>query len=80
MRGRRLFLLMMLVLFCSGCSVGMALSGNEQKDTSVFYNGAERSFVNAKVGLPDVSVQDKDATGGLQAYREWSACLISGGR
>jgi hypothetical protein len=38
----------------------MALSGNEQKDTTVFYNGAERSFVHAKVGLPDTAVQDKD--------------------
>jgi len=60
MRGKRLSLLMMLVLVGSGCSVGMALSGTEERDTSVFYNGAERSFVQAKVGLPDVSIQDKD--------------------
>ncbi|MGB7291282.1 MAG: hypothetical protein WBD99_03835 [Thermodesulfobacteriota bacterium] len=55
-----LVLLMMISLVCSGCSVGMALSGNEQRDTSVFYNGAERSFVHAKVGLLDTAVQDKD--------------------
>jgi len=60
MREGRLSLLLILVIFCSGCSVGMALSGQEQKDTSVFYNGAERSFVHAKVGLPDSAVQDKD--------------------
>ncbi len=60
MRGKRLSLLMMLVLVCSGCSVGMALSGTKDTDTSVFYNGAERSFVQAKAGLPDVSVQDKE--------------------
>lgn len=51
---------LVLVIFCSGCSVGMALSGNKQKDTSVFYQGADRSFVQAKVGLPDAAVQDKD--------------------
>jgi len=50
----------MLIVLCTGCSVGMALSGNEQKDTSIFYKGAERSFVYAKVGMPDDAVQDKD--------------------
>ena len=51
---------LILIIVWSGCSVGMALSGNEQKDTSVFYQGAERSFVFAKVGMPDAAVQDKD--------------------
>jgi hypothetical protein len=51
---------LILFILCSSCSVGMALSGNEQKDTSVFYEGAERSFVHAKVGLPEMAVQDKD--------------------
>ncbi len=60
MRDRRLFLLMMVILFCTSCSVGMALSGTKATDTSVFYNGAERSFVQAKAGLPEVSIQDKD--------------------
>ena len=60
MRDRRLFLLMMVILFCTSCSVGMALSGTKATDTSVFYNGAERSFVQAKAGLPEVSVQDKE--------------------
>ena len=61
---RRMGLLRLIIMISfvgSGCSVGMALSGNEQKDTSVFYNGAERSFVHAKVGLPDAAVQDKDS-------------------
>ena len=44
----------------SSCSVGMALSGTEQKDTSVFYQGAHRSFVHAKTGLPSHSIKDKD--------------------
>ncbi len=60
MRDRRLFLLMMVILFCTSCSVGMALSGTKATDTSVFYNGAERSFVMAKAGLPEVSIQGKD--------------------
>ena len=38
----------------------MALSGTEQKDTSVFYQGAHRSFVHAKTGLPSHSIKDKD--------------------
>ena len=60
MRDGRLFLLMMVILFCTSCSVGMALSGTKATDTSVFYNGAERSFVMAKAGLPEVSIQGKD--------------------
>jgi hypothetical protein len=60
MRGLVFDVLFLMSLVGSGCSVGMALSGNEQRDTSIFYNGAERSFVIAKVGLPDTSVQDKD--------------------
>jgi len=51
---------LILIVLCSGCSVGMALSGNEETDTTVFYEGAERSFVQAKAGLPDSAVQDKD--------------------
>jgi len=56
----KISIIFILSIILSGCSVGMALSGKEQKDTSVFYNGAERSFVQAKVGLPSHSVQDKD--------------------
>ncbi|MGB7292298.1 MAG: hypothetical protein WBD99_09015 [Thermodesulfobacteriota bacterium] len=60
MRRLKIVGVILLVILCSGCSVGMALSGNEQKDTSVFYNGAERSFVIAKVGMPDAEMRDKD--------------------
>jgi len=38
----------------------MALSGNEQVDTSALYQGSYRSFVHAKTGLPFTAVQDKD--------------------
>jgi len=33
-------ILIIFSILLSSCSVGMALSGNEQKDTSVFYQGA----------------------------------------
>ena len=56
----KVFATLILIILSSGCSVGLALSGNEQRDTSVFYEGAERSFVYAKVGMPDGAVQDKD--------------------
>ena len=56
----RIFPVLTLLILCLGCSIGMALSGNEPKDTSVFYQGAERSFVFAKVGMPNAAVQDKD--------------------
>jgi len=52
--------LILIIALITGCSVGMALSGTKETDTSVFYNGAERSFVQAKAGLPEVSVQDKE--------------------
>lgn len=55
-----IILLIVLIPLLHSCSVGMALSGQEQKDTSVFYYGAHRSFVQAKVGLPSHAIQDKD--------------------
>ncbi len=60
---KKLVLILFLILFpllLHSCSVGMALSGTEQKDTSVFYQGAHRSFVHAKTGLPSHSIKDKD--------------------
>ena len=53
-------ILIIFSILLSSCSVGMALSGTEQKDTSVFYQGAHRSFVHAKTGLPSHSIKDKD--------------------
>ena len=51
---------LVISILLSSCSVGMALSGNEQKDISVFYYGAHRSFVHAKTGLPSRAIQDKE--------------------
>jgi len=53
-------LLIIVPLVLNSCSVGMALSGSEQRDTSVFYQGSHRSFVHAKTGLPYHSIKDKD--------------------
>ena len=52
--------LILIIILITGCSVGMALSGSKNKDTSVIYKGSERSFVIAKLGLPDHSIQDDD--------------------
>ena len=60
-------LLIIVPLVLNSCSVGMALSGSEQRDTSVFYQGAHRSFVHAKTGLPYHSIKDKDG-GWIDTY------------
>jgi len=60
---KKIILILVLVLFpmlLQSCSVGMALSGNKQRDISTFYHGSDRSFVHAKTGLPDSSFQDKE--------------------
>ncbi|MBI1979757.1 MAG: hypothetical protein HY593_00260 [Candidatus Omnitrophica bacterium] len=44
----------------SGCSVGMALSGKEQKDVSVLAPGAPRDTVIAHLGPPQTSVTGPD--------------------
>ena len=44
----------------TGCSVGMALSGKENKDASILFPGAPRAVVIAKLGVPDVSTRDKN--------------------
>ncbi len=59
-RFQKIIIFPIIALLISSCSVGMALSGHEQKDTSVFYYGAHRSFVHAKTGLPSHTVQDKE--------------------
>ena len=50
--------LIILVLFLTGCSVGMAMSGKEQKDTSILYPGAPRDVVIAKLGPPESSTKN----------------------
>lgn len=46
-------------LFVAGCSVGMAMSGKEQKDTSVVFPGAPRDVVVAKLGPPETSTKNE---------------------
>ena len=44
-------------VWLAGCSVGMALSGEENKDTSILFPGAPRAVVIAKLGVPDTSAK-----------------------
>lgn len=57
-QGRRWLTLPGLVLL-AGCSVGMALSGNLQKDTSILFPGAPREAVITKLGEPETSSKDQ---------------------
>ena len=49
-----------ICLLLQGCSVGMAMSGKEQKDTSILFPGAPRQVVIAKLGPPETSTKDKE--------------------
>ena len=49
-------------LLLSGCSVGMAMSGEEQKDASIAYPGAPRTAVIAKLGPPEATTTNDDGT------------------
>ena len=51
---------LLLPLLLSGCSVGMAMSGEQQKDTSILFPGAPRAVVIAKLGPPETSTKDPD--------------------
>jgi hypothetical protein len=53
-------LIVITFLFLQGCSVGMAMSGKEQKDTSILFPGSPRQVVIAKLGPPETSTKDKD--------------------
>ena len=53
-------LLLLLVILSQGCSVGMAMSGEEQKDTSILFPGSPRAVVIAKIGPPETSTKDED--------------------
>ena len=55
-----ILILTLFALCLQNCSVGMALSGNKQRDISTFHVGADKSFVHAKTGLPDSSFQDEE--------------------
>lgn len=56
------FILVVFITICtlwvSGCSVGMAMSGEEQKDTSILFPGSPRVVVIAKLGPPETSTKD----------------------
>lgn len=49
-----------ICLFITGCAVGMAMSGKEQKDTSILFPGSPRQVVIAKLGPPETSTKDKE--------------------
>ena len=56
-------ILLIFTLFASfisinGCSVGMAMSGEEQKDTSILFPGSPRAVVIAKLGPPETTTKD----------------------
>lgn len=54
-------LAMILFMFVvSSCSVGMAMSGEEQKDTSILFPGSPRVVVIAKLGPPETSTKDEE--------------------
>jgi len=50
--------LALLPLVLSGCSVGMAMAGKDQKDTSVVFPGSPRAVVIAKLGPPETSTKN----------------------
>ena len=48
------------LLILSSCSVGMALSGKEQKDTRIIFKGAPRVEVINRLGFPANSKKDDE--------------------
>lgn len=56
----RRYLFILLALLLSGCSVGMAMSGKENKDTSILFPGAPRQVVIAKMGAPETSTKNDE--------------------
>ncbi len=59
---RKLWFVFLAIPLIAGCSVGMALSGKEQKDTSVLATGVSRDSVVSRLGPPQTSVTDSDGT------------------
>lgn len=72
-------LLFSVALFTSGCSVGMAMSGEEQKDTSVVFPGSPRAVVIAKLGAPETTVTN-DAGETVDSWLIVKGNEASGGR
>lgn len=52
--------LLISLMFLSSCSVGMAVSGKEEMNTSVVYPGVPRQAVISRLGEPELSVTDED--------------------
>ena len=59
-RGCKLILILLSVLTLSSCSVGMALSGDKEKDTRILFKGAPRVEVIKRLGIPANSTKDKN--------------------
>ena len=55
-----LLLILICITFLSSCSVGMALSGDEEKDTRILFKGAPRIEVIKRLGIPAKSIQDEN--------------------
>lgn len=53
--------LLLAGLYLTGCSVGMALSGEEEKDVSFLREGTPRGIVQANLGIPDSTSKDTDS-------------------
>lgn len=53
MQGKALLVVFSLLL--SGCSVGMAASGNKEQDASIIFPGSNRAVIMSKLGPPDTS-------------------------
>jgi len=56
----KLLLILICIAFLSSCSVGMALSGDEEKDTRILFTGAPRIEVIKRLGIPAESTKDKN--------------------
>ena len=56
----RAWTVIIVSLLLAACSVGMAMSGKEQKDTSVLFPGSPREVIIAKLGPPETSTKDQD--------------------
>ena len=53
-------LLTVNLILLSGCSVGMAVSGKENLDTSIVFPGVPRRAVIARLGPPETSIKDSE--------------------
>ncbi len=51
---------MLGIMLLSSCSVGMALSGKEEMNTSILYPGVPREAVISRIGEPESSDSDEE--------------------